>query len=447
MAVNIDTFFPEKLKDDESRRLLQACIQNPVDLTLCESGAQICIAQDQYENAKAIWKYAAEKSPASHVAQFRLLEIDLLQNGYSSEKFDKMLTLALKEPRREELWNTLIELDIKLNGGRRNTSLMKAAAKSFPDNSRYAHTPVTDLTFLQKIWRLPLTQAVLRRVMSLSAVRNILSEYDRQNQKATIFSISDALDSAYKTGSVLSEFPRSPERQRPENYDNYMKTGPDPWWPWIKENSPVKDATGLSLLDVGAGPGFNGQHFQYLGYTVTAHSGNAMELAECARRGMKTIQSEMHNIPVQDASYDAAFACHVLEHSIIPYVLLLEIKRILKPGGLLYVNLPYPIEGDPALDYPECYDAEKDEYRFETDSSTGHFKQLELAYYSYSFEHHIFVLTYWQWRWLFKNAGFEHIASTVEVIGTGEFLPGETIARRQEYQRRPKNQHFILRRI
>jgi len=70
---------------------------------------------------------------------------------------------------------------------------------------------------------------------------------------------------------------------------------------------------------------------------------------------------------------------------------------------------------------------------------------LDQAYYSYSFEHHVFVLSYWQWRWLFRLLGFEHVASVIEVIGTGEFIPGETVARRDEYRRLPKNQHFILR--
>ncbi len=302
-------------------------------------------------------------------------------------------------------------------------------------------------TIIRMIARIPGVVMFLRYLLSTNTVRSILANYERQNQKTTICTIGDALESSYKAGSILAEFPISPEHQRPENFDTYIKTRSDPWWPWIKKNTPVPDAKGMKLIDIGAGPGFNGHHFQYLGYEVTAHSGNAMELAECAKRGMKTIQCEMHNIAVPNATFDAAFACHVLEHSIVPYALLLEIKRIVKPGGLVFVNLPYPIEGDPATDFPGCYDPKTDRYYFETNPVTGHFVHLEQAYYCYSFEHHFFVLTYWQWRWLFKNAGFKHIASTIEVIGSGEFLPGETIARKPEYARRPKNQHFILQRV
>lgn len=300
---------------------------------------------------------------------------------------------------------------------------------------------------IKTIAKIPGIYSLLRFLLSIQAVRGVLSEFERQQQKSSVITIPDALTNAYNSGSVLAEFPRSPEHQSPENFDEYIKTRPDPWWPWIKENTPIQDASGQKLIDIGAGPGFNGQHFQYLGYEITAHSGNIMELDECAKRGMKTIQSEMHNIPAQDASFDAAFACHVLEHSIVPYILLMEIKRLLKPGGLLFVNLPYPIEGDPAIDFPGCYDVENDRYTFETDPKTGHFVHLEQAYYAYSFDHHMFVLTYWQWRWLFKNVGFEHIASTIEVIGSGEFISGENIARMPEYTRRAKNQHFILRRL
>ena len=447
MTYTIENIFPEKPKDKISRQLLEECLQRPTDKALCENTSNNCIINKQYDNARALWRFVLKKNPSSSDPSFWLLYIDILQTGFSTVKFNEMVDIASETKGKENLWSILFDIDEEFNSGCNKTLLKKKVPGDFSGHPSCGTHHADESSILKKIWRLSFTQSILRKFLSLYAVRKILQEYDRQSISATANNISELLGSAYRKGSVLAEFPRSPERQSPENYDEYMRTGPDPWWPWIKEHTPVKDATGLKLIDVGSGPGFNGQHFQYIGYEVTAQSGNYLELAECARRGMQTIQSEMHNIPVPNNSYDAAFACHVLEHSVIPYVLLLEIKRILKPGGLLFVNLPYPIEGDPALDYPECYDAEKDEYRFEVDEKTGHFKHLELAYYSYSFEHHIFVLTYWQWRWLFKNVGFEHIASTIEVIGSGEFLPGESIARNQEYIRRPKNQHFILKRV
>lgn len=279
-------------------------------------------------------------------------------------------------------------------------------------------------------------------LLKFSAVRSLLLQHC-QFQTETI---RTAIASAYAFGSAEATFPQSSSEMAPENFENYIRTTKDPWWLWIKEHLNVKNTKGLKLLDIGAGPGYMGHHFKYLGYEVTAVSGNPQELDECARRGMRTIQSDMHSLPIPAASYDAVLASHVLEHSIVPYILLLEIKRVLKPKGLLFINLPYPIEGNPALDYPDCYDYKKDEYNFKVNENTGFFINPEQAYYCYGISHHVFVLTYWQWRWLFKMTEYEHLFSAIEIMDGKKFIPPEVFAAEMVKLRKvAKNQHFILR--
>jgi SAM-dependent methyltransferase len=46
-------------------------------------------------------------------------------------------------------------------------------------------------------------------------------------------------------------------------------------------------------------------------------------------------------IPFQDGSFDAIFSLDVLEHVNEPFLSAMEITRVLKPGGYLYVDMPF----------------------------------------------------------------------------------------------------------
>ena len=54
-------------------------------------------------------------------------------------------------------------------------------------------------------------------------------------------------------------------------------------------------------------------------------------------------------IPRPDATYDAILLTQVLEHVHDPATVLAELKRILKPGGVLYLSVPLtaPLHGEP----------------------------------------------------------------------------------------------------
>jgi SAM-dependent methyltransferase len=49
---------------------------------------------------------------------------------------------------------------------------------------------------------------------------------------------------------------------------------------------------------------------------------------------------EQEKLPFEDDHFDAIFFCHVLEHLHYPMATLVEIKRVLKPGGKIYVEGP-----------------------------------------------------------------------------------------------------------
>ncbi len=64
-------------------------------------------------------------------------------------------------------------------------------------------------------------------------------------------------------------------------------------------------------------------------------------------------QGDMHELPFDDNSFDVVFIMHTLEHSISPYIVLSEIKRVLMDGGELLIIMPE--EGDIWTSVPQHY--------------------------------------------------------------------------------------------
>ena len=53
---------------------------------------------------------------------------------------------------------------------------------------------------------------------------------------------------------------------------------------------------------------------------------------------VRLTRGEGTRLPFPDRSFDGAFVCWVLEHASDPVAILKEIKRVLKPGGVMYVT-------------------------------------------------------------------------------------------------------------
>ncbi len=103
----------------------------------------------------------------------------------------------------------------------------------------------------------------------------------------------------------------------------------------------------MRLLDVGCGPGSI-----TLGLAETIAPGEVVGLdlraepltqahAAAARRGIANVRFEVGSVyalPFADASFDAAFAHFVLMHLREPMRALAEVRRVLRPGGVVGVS-------------------------------------------------------------------------------------------------------------
>jgi len=98
---------------------------------------------------------------------------------------------------------------------------------------------------------------------------------------------------------------------------------------------------GNKLLDVGCSTGFLLDEARKMRWDVTG-----VELSTWAagyareKFGLKVYNTSLKKIKMADNSFDVVILKDTIEHVLDPRALLLEIRRILKPGGILYVNTP-----------------------------------------------------------------------------------------------------------
>jgi ubiquinone/menaquinone biosynthesis C-methylase UbiE len=104
---------------------------------------------------------------------------------------------------------------------------------------------------------------------------------------------------------------------------------------------------GMRLLDRGCGPGTI-----TLGLAGAVAPGevvgidplaNRLDLARAAAasQGIENVrfeQGDMHALPFDDGTFDAAFVHAVMEHIAEPVAALAEVRRVLKPGGVIGVR-------------------------------------------------------------------------------------------------------------
>ena len=161
---------------------------------------------------------------------------------------------------------------------------------------------------------------------------------------------------------------------------------------------------GSKVLDVGVGTGALIERLSRLKLGLELHGIDIVESPSVKRlkeQGILRFKiGDATNIPYDNETFDVVFLVEVLEHLLPEEVLLalLEIKRVLKPGGMFIISVPYKEN----LQYnmiicPECgaiFNTEQHIHSFDEKSvvkllkSVG-FKVLTLKLFSTSFIHRL----------------------------------------------------------
>ncbi|MDQ6695255.1 MAG: class I SAM-dependent methyltransferase [Chloroflexota bacterium] len=107
---------------------------------------------------------------------------------------------------------------------------------------------------------------------------------------------------------------------------------------------PPRAGKQLRILDAGCGTGGNLSALEKMGQTeAEGFDLSPIALDFCRRRGLtNTKQGSITAIPYPDNRFDVAISCDVLTDAGTDNEMtaLLELRRVLKPGGRLFLNLP-----------------------------------------------------------------------------------------------------------
>ena len=95
---------------------------------------------------------------------------------------------------------------------------------------------------------------------------------------------------------------------------------------------------GQRILDLGCGPGWYAEALEARGAVVVAVDMDDEELATSGARPLRPVLSDGGRLALPDGSVDAVVCSNLLEHAPDTRAILVEIGRVLRPGGWAYVS-------------------------------------------------------------------------------------------------------------
>lgn len=97
---------------------------------------------------------------------------------------------------------------------------------------------------------------------------------------------------------------------------------------------------GERVLDVGCGKGEGLEFLRAAGKEVWGVDVSPEAVQEARDRGLKVVEGDLEGAKFPDGFFDGVVLSHSLEHIHDPVGLLREVRRILKPGGSCFVEVP-----------------------------------------------------------------------------------------------------------
>ncbi len=97
------------------------------------------------------------------------------------------------------------------------------------------------------------------------------------------------------------------------------------------------------VLDIGCGQGTAMEWFTERGFDARGITLSQDDETACLAAGFDVKIGDQNDLGLYyDGYFDCVWARHVIEHSIAPFWTLHEFNRVLKPDGILYIEVPSP---------------------------------------------------------------------------------------------------------
>jgi len=152
---------------------------------------------------------------------------------------------------------------------------------------------------------------------------------------------------------LVSLHPRPTAQELIKNYQKYLPIQAKEISEWEMMMKPVFDKSADliqsrtkvgrgRLLDIGCGYGFFLQEMKYRGWKV-----EGIEISKIGRQyardkwDIHVYSQPLENVGLETDSFDVVTLFYVIEHVNDPLDLLKEVKRILKPDGLIFLRWPH----------------------------------------------------------------------------------------------------------
>ena len=173
----------------------------------------------------------------------------------------------------------------------------------------------------------------------------------------------------------------------------------------ITDASMIKYINGSfkNVLDVGCGTGYAMRKFKEMGIDPIGITLDDNEYKAHKFNGYDVRVMDMSFLDFEDEEFELIWCRHSLEHSVMPYISLRELNRVLSPEGYMYVEVPSPTP--PHIANPSHYSMLDDLSLQELFRRTG-FKLLDRGQYALQVPGEPGqgdqLLLYWSY-WLRKN--------------------------------------------